>query len=62
MLGNRQIAAYRRDGFIVVEGVLSAAEVAALRRATDDIAPHRPSRKLYQRPWTVTRGGFRDRG
>jgi len=38
MLSNQQIAAYRRDGFIVVEGALSAAEVAALRRATDDIA------------------------
>ena len=37
MLSNQQIAAYRRDGFIVVEGVLSADEVTALRRATDDI-------------------------
>ena len=37
MLSDGQIDAYRRDGFIVVEGVLSADEVAALRRTTDDI-------------------------
>jgi hypothetical protein len=35
MLSQDQIETYRRDGFIVVEGVLSAAEVAALREVTD---------------------------
>ena len=30
-----QISRYRRDGFLVVEGVLSAAEIAELRRVTD---------------------------
>ena len=56
MLSDGQIDAYRRDGFIVVEGVLSADEVAALRRATDDIVAgarsgHRPRRRL--RPGAV---------
>jgi ectoine hydroxylase-related dioxygenase (phytanoyl-CoA dioxygenase family) len=37
MLTDSQVAAYRRDGFIVVENVLSPAEVDALRRATDAI-------------------------
>lgn len=31
-----QVQAYRRDGFVVVEDVLDAAEVAALRRVTDE--------------------------
>ncbi|MBV9863289.1 MAG: phytanoyl-CoA dioxygenase family protein [Alphaproteobacteria bacterium] len=35
MLSDAALAAYRRDGFIVVPDVLSAAEVAGLRRATD---------------------------
>ena len=34
-LSAEQIARYRRDGFIVVEGVLSPAEIADLRRVTD---------------------------
>ena len=36
MLTNAQRAAYDRDGFIVVPDVLSAAEIAELRAATDD--------------------------
>lgn len=36
MLSQDQIeTSYKRDGFIVVEGMLSAAEVAALREVTD---------------------------
>jgi ectoine hydroxylase-related dioxygenase (phytanoyl-CoA dioxygenase family) len=35
-LSREQIAAYDRDGFIVVENVLSAAEVDELRRVTDE--------------------------
>lgn len=35
MLSQDQIETCRRDGFIVVEGVLSAAEVAALREVID---------------------------
>src|SRR4051812_23388445 len=35
MLSPDQIEAYRRDGFIVVEGVLSEAEIADLRAVTD---------------------------
>lgn len=37
LIGEAQVAAYRRDGFIVVENVLSAGEVEALRRVTDDM-------------------------
>lgn len=37
MLSQSQIDAYNRDGFIVVEGVLSKAEVQAMRDATDRI-------------------------
>ena len=37
MLSKDQIEAYRRDGFIVVEGVLSAAEISALRETTDGL-------------------------
>ena len=36
MLTTDQIAAYRADGFITVENVLSAAELADLRRVTDE--------------------------
>jgi ectoine hydroxylase-related dioxygenase (phytanoyl-CoA dioxygenase family) len=36
MLSKDQVEAYRRDGFIVVEGVLSQSEVAALRQVTDE--------------------------
>jgi phytanoyl-CoA hydroxylase len=36
MLSQAQIDAYDRDGFIVVENVLSAGEVAELRRVTDE--------------------------
>ena len=35
MLNRDQIEAYRRDGFIVVENILSGAEIADLRAATD---------------------------
>jgi ectoine hydroxylase-related dioxygenase (phytanoyl-CoA dioxygenase family) len=35
MLSRDQVEAYRRDGFIVVEGVLSATEISDLRAATD---------------------------
>ena len=34
-LSAEQIARYQRDGFIVVEGVLSPAEISDLRRVTD---------------------------
>ena len=34
-LSAQQIARYRRDGFIVVEDVLSPAEISGLRRVTD---------------------------
>lgn len=37
MVTDAQIEAYRRDGFVVVEGVLNAAEIAELRRVTDDL-------------------------
>ena len=33
----QQVEAYRRDGFVVVENVLDAQEVAALRRVTDEL-------------------------
>jgi phytanoyl-CoA hydroxylase len=36
MLSETQIAAYRRDGFVVVPDVLSPAEVAELRAVTDE--------------------------
>jgi ectoine hydroxylase-related dioxygenase (phytanoyl-CoA dioxygenase family) len=36
-LTKKQVEAYNRDGFIVVPDVLSKAEVAELRRVTDDI-------------------------
>ncbi len=32
-----QIEAYRRDGFVVIDNVLSSAEVETLRRVTDDL-------------------------
>ena len=35
MLSQAQREAYHRDGFIVVPGVFSAAEIAELRAATD---------------------------
>ncbi len=35
MLSDTQIASYRRDGYIVVPDVFSAAEIAELRRVTD---------------------------
>ncbi len=37
MLSKDQIEAYRRDGFIVVAGVLSTAEINALREVTDGL-------------------------
>ena len=37
MLSPRQIAQYHETGFIVVPGVLSASEIAALRAATDGL-------------------------
>ena len=37
MVTDAQVERYRRDGFTVVEGVLSAAELAELRRVTDDL-------------------------
>ena len=36
MLSPTTLAAYRRDGFIVLPDILSAAEVDALRRVTDE--------------------------
>jgi hypothetical protein len=36
MLSLAALAAYRRDGFIVLPGVLDAAELQALRRVTDE--------------------------
>jgi phytanoyl-CoA hydroxylase len=36
MLSQADLAAYRRDGFIVVANVLNQAEVQALRRVTDE--------------------------
>lgn len=36
-LSTEQVQAYRRDGFLVVPDVLDAAEVADLRRATDEL-------------------------
>lgn len=36
MLSEAQLAAYRRDGFVVIPDVLAAGEVAALRRVTDE--------------------------
>lgn len=32
-----QVEAYRRDGFVVIDGVLDAAELATLRRVTDEL-------------------------
>ena len=37
MLSQATLAAYRRDGFIVLRDVLDAAEVAALRQVTDEL-------------------------
>ena len=37
MLSSEDVARYRRDGFIVVPGVLSPDEVEGLRRATDEL-------------------------
>ena len=36
MISDRQVQKYREDGFIVVENVLSAAEVTALGQVTED--------------------------
>ena len=36
MLTDEQIAVYKRDGYVSVEGVLSESEVADLRRVTDE--------------------------
>ena len=36
MLSQAALAAYRRDGFVVLPDILTAAEVEALRRATDE--------------------------
>ena len=35
ILNDTQLATYRRDGFIVVEGVLTPAELGELRQTTD---------------------------
>jgi len=37
MVTDAQVATYQRDGFIVVENVLDAGEVEALRRATEEL-------------------------
>ncbi len=37
MIDDSQVERYRRDGFLVVENVLSAAEVAELRAVTDEL-------------------------
>jgi len=37
MIDDTQVERYRRDGFLVVENVLSAAEVAELRAVTDEL-------------------------
>jgi ectoine hydroxylase-related dioxygenase (phytanoyl-CoA dioxygenase family) len=47
MLTDSQVAAYRRDGFIVVENVLSPVEVDALRRTTDTIVAGARSRTTH---------------
>ncbi len=36
MISDRQVANYHHDGFVVVEDVLTSAEVAALGQVTDD--------------------------
>ena len=38
-----QIEAYRRDGFVVIENVLSPAEVQTLRQVTDELVEAAPS-------------------
>jgi ectoine hydroxylase-related dioxygenase (phytanoyl-CoA dioxygenase family) len=37
MLTREQVRSYRRDGFLVIEGVLSATELDTLRRVIDDL-------------------------
>lgn len=46
MLDEKQIASYRREGYLGVEGVLSAAEVEELRRVTDEFVER--SRQVAQ--------------
>ena len=36
MISDQDVARYQRDGYIVVPGVLSAAEVAELQRVTEE--------------------------
>ena len=36
MLSQAELSVYRRDGFIVLPDILDAAEIEALRRATDE--------------------------
>jgi ectoine hydroxylase-related dioxygenase (phytanoyl-CoA dioxygenase family) len=40
MLSETQLAAYRNDGFVVVPGVFSPAEIAELRAVTDEFVRH----------------------
>ena len=37
VVSEQQVETYRRDGFVVIEGVLGADDVAALRRVTDEL-------------------------
>ncbi len=46
MLDEKQIAAYRKEGYLGVDGVLSAAEVEELRRVTDEFVER--SRQVSQ--------------
>ena len=41
MIDQEAVAFYRDNGYLVVPGVLSRAEVASLREVTDDAADHR---------------------
>ncbi len=47
-LSREQIEAYDRDGFLVVEDVLSADEIAELRRVTDDFTAPADGCASYQ--------------
>ena len=41
MLSTATLASYRRDGFVVLPDILTAAEVEALRRVTDEFVAGR---------------------
>ena len=47
MISEQDTAFYRENGYLVVEGVLSAAEVADLRRVTEEFVENARSRTTH---------------